>query len=60
MSIPRSLHQQASEQLGKVVHAEKKTEAFRLDSHCERVSFRCEDGYAVVEVAEVEIVDDGD
>jgi hypothetical protein len=51
---------QASEQLGEVVHAEKKTKAFGLDSHCERASFGCEDGYTVVEVAEVEIVDDGD
>lgn len=53
-------NQQASEQLGEVVHAEEKTEVLGFDSHCERVSFGCQDGYAVVEVAEVEIVDDGD
>ncbi len=52
--------QQASEQLGEVVHDEEKTEAFRFDPHFQRVSFACQDGYAVVEVAEVEIVDDGD
>ena len=52
--------QQVSEQLGEVVHAEKNTEDFGFDSHCERASFGCQDGYAVVEVAEVEIVDDGD
>ncbi|PMD21122.1 hypothetical protein NA56DRAFT_645835 [Hyaloscypha hepaticicola] len=53
-------NQQISEQLGDVVHSEKKTDAFAFGSHCERVSFGCQDGYAVVEVAEVEIVDDGD
>lgn len=53
-------NQQTSEQLGDVLHGEKKTDAFAFDSHCERASFGCQDGNAVVEVAEVEIVDDGD